>query len=84
MEKSITLKSGDKSVEITKDGDEYKLKVTTHSFLEVMARIVNPPRYASETITLSQEQIEQLATHLNNQHTNSFPRGNIDFGTSME
>ena len=84
MGKNITLKSGDKSVEITKDGDEYKLTVTTHSFLEVMARIVNPPRYASESITLSQEQIEQLATHLNNQHTSSFPRGNIDFGTSME
>ena len=84
MGKSITLKSGDKSVEITKDGDEYKLTVTTHSFLEVMARIVNPPRYASESITLNQEQIEQLATHLNNQHTNSFPRGNVDFGTSME
>lgn len=84
MGKSITLKSGDKSVEITKDGDEYTLKVTTHSFLEVMSRIVNPPRYASESITLSQEQIEQLATHLNNQHTSSFPRGNIDFGTSME
>ena len=84
MGKNITLKSGDKSVEITKDGDEYKLTVTTHSFLEVMARIVNPPRYASESITLSQEQIEQLATHLNNQHTSSFPRGNVDFGTSME
>lgn len=84
MGKNITLKSGDKSVEITKDGDEYTLKVTTHSFLEVMARIVNPPRYASESITLSQEQIEELATHLNNQHTSSFPRGNVDFGTSME
>mgnify|MGYP001172121319 CR=1 FL=1 len=84
MGKGITLKSGDKSVEITKDGDEYKLTVTTHSLLEIMARIVNPPRYASESITLSQEQIEQLATHLNNQHTSSFPRGNIDFGTSME
>ena len=84
MGKSITLKSGDKSVEITKDGDEYTLKVTTHSFLEVMSRIVNPPRYASESITLSQEQIEELATHLNNQHTSSFPRGNVDFGTSME
>ena len=84
MGKNITLKSGDKSVEITKDGDEYKLTVTTHSFLEVMARIVNPPRYASESITLSQEQIEELATHLNNQHTSSFPRGNVDFGTSME
>ena len=83
MGKNITLKSGDKSVEITKEGDEYKLKVTTHSFLEVMTRIVNPARYASETITLSQEQIEQLAEHLNNQ-SNSFPRGNIDFGTSME
>ena len=84
MGKSITLKYGDKSVEITKDGDEYKLKVTTHSFLEVMARIVNPPRYASESIILSQEQIEVLATHLTNQHTSSFPRGNVDFGTSME
>ena len=84
MENSITLKSGDKSVEITKLDDEYKLKVTTHSFLETMARIVNPSRYASESITLSQEQIEKLATHLNNQHTSSFPRGNIDFGTSME
>ncbi len=84
MEKGITLKSGDKSVEITKEGDEYTLKVTTHSLLEIMTRIVNPPRYASESITLSQEQIEQLATHLNNQHTSSFPRGNIDFGTSME
>ena len=84
MGKGITLKSGDKSVEISKDGDEYKLTVTTHSLLEIMTRIVNPPRYASESITLSQEQIEQLATHLNNQHTSSFPRGNIDFGTSME
>ena len=83
MENNITFKTGDRSVEITKEGDEYKLKVTTHSFLEVMTRIVNPARYASETITLSQEQIEQLAMYLNNQ-SNSFPRGNVDFGTSME
>ena len=83
MEKSITLKSGDKSVEITKEGDEYKLKVTTHSFLEVMTRIVNPARYASETIVLDAVQVEILAIFLNGK-LNSFPRGNVDFGLNME
>ena len=83
MEKSITLKSGDKSVEITKEGDEYKLKVTTHSFLEVMTRIVNPARYASETIVLDADQVEKLAIFLNGK-LNSFPRGNVDFGLNME
>ena len=83
MEKSITFKTGDKSVKITKEDDEYKLTITTHSFLEIMARIVNPPRYASETIVLDAEQVEQLAIFLNGK-LNSFPRGNVDFGLNME
>ena len=83
MEKNITLKSGDKSVEITKDGDEYTLKVTTHSFLEVMTKIVNPSRLASETIVLDADQVEKLAIFLNGK-LNSFPRGNVDFGLNME
>ena len=77
MSATISLDSGDGTIEISKEENRYRV-VITHR------RKWIPFQKRKTEIILDQDQIEELATHLNNQHTSSFPRGNIDFGTSME
>ena len=77
MSTTISLDSGDGTIEISKEENRYRV-VITHK------RKWIPFQKRKTEIILDQDQIEELATHLNNQHTSSFPRGNIDFGTSME
>lgn len=77
MSATISLDSGDGTIEISKEENRYRVTITyKKKWILFQKRKVE--------IILDQDQIEQLATHLNNQHTSSFPRGNIDFGTSME
>ena len=77
MSTTISLDSEDGTIEISKEERRYKVTIT-HKRRWILFQ------KRKTEIILEQDQIEQLATHLNNQHTSSFPRGNIDFGTSME
>ena len=77
MSATISLDSEGGTIEISKEENRYRV-VITHK------RKWIPFQKRKTEIILDQDQIEELATHLNNQHTSSFPRGNIDFGTSME
>ena len=77
MSATISLDSGDGTIEISKEENRYRVTIT-HKRKWILFQ------KRKTEIVLEQDQIEQLATHLNNQHTSSFPRGNIDFGTSME
>ena len=80
MGKNLKLKSGDRTIEISKEESRYRVTITRKR-MWIPFQKLRPVREGE--IILEQDQIEQLATHLNNQ-SNSFPRGNIDFGTSME
>ena len=77
MSTTISLDSEAGTIEISKEESRYKVTIT-HKRRWILFQ------KRKTEIILEQDQIEQLATHLNNQHTSSFPRGNIDFGTSME
>jgi|TARA_B110000495_G_scaffold24398_1_gene17362 hypothetical protein len=76
MSTTIALEGGDGTIEISKEESRYRVTIN-HK------RNWIPFQKRKTEIILEQDQIEQLATYLNNQ-SNSFPRGNIDFGTSME